>query len=92
MAFWSAIARYVAVEKIKTMGQETLRHGQQVFAREMAQGKDQKQAAKIAAKAMTEHAAGRTRHLSRWAGRAGELARSKAGDMARTVRARLRRK
>ncbi|MGE4470180.1 MAG: hypothetical protein AB7D47_08605 [Desulfovibrio sp.] len=92
MAFWTAIARYIAVEKLKTMGQDTLLHGRKVFSEELAQGKTQKEAARLAAKAMTEYASGQGRGVGQLAGRAGRLVRSKAGELAHGLRQRLRRK
>lgn len=85
MAFWTAIVRFIAVEKLRGMGEEVLAHGRAVFAAELATGKTQKEAARIAAKAMTRHAADKSRGIGAACGGAARLVRDKAGTLAGTM-------
>ncbi|MGE4292336.1 MAG: hypothetical protein AB7E32_09015 [Desulfovibrio sp.] len=99
MAFWTAIVRYIAVEKLRGMGEDVLAHGRKVFAEELAAGKTQTEAARGAAKAMTTLAADKGRGLgkiasaaARGAARAARRARSMAGSLGSALHQRLRRK
>ncbi|WP_022662306.1 hypothetical protein [Paucidesulfovibrio longus] len=100
MAFWTAIVRYIAVEKLRDMGEDVLAHGRAVFAEELAAGKTQKEAARVAAKAMTRHAADKGKGAGQLAGRtaariAGQVSlaakkvRGAAGSLGETLRRKL---
>ena len=52
MAFFGAVARFIAVDKLRSLGQDVLAAGRRRFAEEMGRGRSKEEAARIAAKFM----------------------------------------
>ncbi|MEF2143867.1 MAG: hypothetical protein V3573_00345 [Desulfovibrionaceae bacterium] len=90
MGFFAVIARYIAAEKLKAMGEQTLTHGREVFVQELAKGRSKEEAARIAAKAMASHAAGKGRGAIGSASGLAVRAKEQALRAARVLREKLR--
>lgn len=85
MAFLGAVARFIAVDKLKSLGEEVLAKGRVRFAREMASGKSKEEAARIAAKYMLKLAGKQSADSLKGAAR-------KAGSVASRASRALRRR
>lgn len=89
MGFLSAVAKFLSKEIIQRFGEDVLAEGRRVFAQELARGKTQQEAARLAAKHMMKHAAEKGRGKAAGAGE--KVARGVAAG-AQLVREKLRRK
>ena len=75
MGFLSWVARYIATDKLRSLGQDVLAQGRRRFAEELSRGRQKEEAARIAAKFMLKLAGQRS----------AASVRSAAGNTARTA-------
>ncbi len=87
MAFFGAVARFIAADKLRSLGQDILAQGRRRFVEEMARGKSKEDAARVAAKFMLKQAGGRS--VSGFKG-AARNALSNAAQASRALRDRLK--